>query len=58
MIVIGSSEEINRVLQSVSPGFPRQNFESLLPSGRCCYVIDSVFVEVILNDDQPEDPPA
>lgn len=49
MTVIGSSEEINRVLQSVNPGFPRQNLESI-GSGECYYYLNGIDVKIELED--------
>lgn len=48
MIVIGTVEQINAVLQSIYPGFPYQNLEAL-ERNSCFYVMNGVGVEIILK---------
>ena len=52
MTVIGAVEEINNVIQGISPGFPRQNLESI-KSNHCCYVMNQTLVEIILHEERP-----
>ncbi len=49
MTVTGTSEEINNVIQGISPGFPRQNLESI-GSGECYYYLNGVDVKIELED--------
>ena len=51
MTVIGTAEEINNVIQCISPGFPRQNLESI-QTDECCYIINGTTVMIkIVRDD-------
>lgn len=51
MTMTGTSEEINNVLQGISPGFPRQNLESI-QTDECCYIINGTTVKInIVRDD-------
>lgn len=54
MIVIGTVEEINRVLECINPAYPRQNLENI-KSNHCVYVLNQTVVEIILHEERPAD---
>ena len=47
LIVIGSVEAINEVLQCINPNYPRQNLDNL-EKNDCYYCMNGVSVEVVL----------
>lgn len=49
--VIGTAEEINNVIQGISPGFPRQNLESI-QTDECCYIINGTTVKIVIVRDE------
>ena len=51
MNVTGTAEEINRVLQAINPGFPRQNLESI-GSGECRYIMNGTEVVIFIADER------
>ena len=48
MIVIGTVDQINAVLQTINPGYPKQDLNTLEKNG-CFYVMNGVGVEIILK---------
>ena len=48
LIVIGTVDQINRVLKSINPDYPRQNLENL-EKNSCFYTIGGVGIEIILK---------
>ena len=53
MTVIGTANEINAVLQCISPGFPRQNLESI-GSGECRYIMNGTEVVIFIAREETE----
>lgn len=49
MTIIGSVEEINRVLECINPRYPMQNLKTIKSNG-CFYVLNEVPVEIILQE--------
>lgn len=48
MIVIGTVEQINTVLQCINPSYPYQDL-NILEKNDCYYVMNGVGVEVIIK---------
>ena len=48
LIVIGTVDQINAVLQHFNPKFPKQNLDSL-EKNDCYYILNGVAVEVIIK---------
>lgn len=48
MIVIGTVDQINKVLQCINPNFPFQGLD-ILEKNDCYYVMNGVGVEIILK---------
>lgn len=55
MIVLGSINEINDILQYFKPGFPRQNLETL-KANECFYILNGVPIKIILPQEEHNDP--
>lgn len=48
LIIIGTVDQINEVLKSINPDYPRQNLENL-EKNSCFYTINGVGIEIILK---------
>ena len=48
LIVIGTVDQINAVLQCINPGYPNQDLSSI-ETAHCFYVMNGVEVEVFLQ---------
>lgn len=49
MMVIGTVEQINKVLQCINPNYPEQHLKNFQKNG-CFYTMNGVGVEVVIND--------
>lgn len=51
MTIIGTVDEINRVLECINPRYPKQNLKTI-KSNECFYVMNEVPVEIILQENR------
>lgn len=47
LMVIGTVESINNVLQCINPGYPQQNLENL-EKNDCFYCMNGVSVQIVI----------
>lgn len=48
VVIIGTIEGINNVLQCINPGYPRQNLENL-EKNDCFYVMNGTPLEIVIR---------
>lgn len=53
MQVVGTLDELNRVIEYFNPKYPKQNL-STLKSNECFYILNQVPVNIILTKDAYE----
>ena len=53
MQVIGTLDELNRVLEYLNPRYPKQNLDTL-KSNECFYILNQVPVNIIITKDAYE----
>lgn len=52
MLVIGTADEINAVMQAINPHYPRQNLENA--GTECFYTIGGVHVELHIRKEKED----